>query len=97
VEEPAEPEEVEEPGNYNLYGIYAFRKLHILANCMKLCNRKYHPTCGYSEKQGYKTYSNPCMMEVISCEAGEIATKANDAVCGKKKTCFTVFVFQFTH
>lgn len=42
------------------------------------------PTCGYSEKEGYKMYSSPCMMEVLSCEAGAPATKSNDAVCGKK-------------
>jgi hypothetical protein len=77
LEEPEEPAEPEEVPEP--------------ANCMKLCNRAYDPTCGHSQKEGYKIYSNPCMMDVLSCEAGDPARKTNDAVCAKKSNGSTRF------
>lgn len=52
--------------------------------CSKICARMYAPVCGWSELHGYVTYSNPCMMDVISCEAGENAVESKKSVCGQK-------------
>jgi coxsackievirus/adenovirus receptor len=53
-------------------------------SCQKICTRIFMETCG-KNKDGYIMYSNPCMMDVLTCEANDPARQVNKNVCGMKK------------
>ena len=60
--------------------------------CSRACNRMYDPVCGSDGK----TYSNECMMQMLTCEKNVVVTVDYTGECGRISSAFFLF-FTFIH